>query len=189
MSPYYLLECLVPPGETRLAVGVYPSLDGIDSWSLGARFDRPPTAPIGLQWDPDSDGSKKALYDATIPLLRQDLVDALRAVGVDNLDCYPARIVHPVSGEADDDYLAVNVIGAIMAADLSRSTYADPSGRRRIDMDFDSLAVAAKATRGALLFRLAECTSGLLVHSRVKDGIEAAGGFGLNFVAPEAWIG
>lgn len=189
MSGYRLMECLIPPGETRMSLADYPMVPGVDSWILGSRFVQVPEQPLKLQWDPETEGAKKTYYDATIPLMRVDLVAALRAAGVDNLDCYATQIQHPVSGEVDSEYLAVNVVGSIRAADLSKSTFADPSRRRRIDMDFDRLALAEEACRGALLFRLGECTTGLLVADRVRETLAAKGGFGLHFVAPEDWIG
>jgi hypothetical protein len=187
--PYFMLECMVPFGETRVTIADYPTLDGIDSWIAGSRFAHSPRDPIELQWDVDTDGPRKSFYDATIPLMHTELLDALRGSGVDNLDCYAASVTDIQTGEVERSYWAVNIIGVVRAADLSRSRFSDPSGRMRIDMDFDSLVVAPHAPRGALMFRLAECTTGLLVRSDLKVRLEAAGGFGLTFVEPEAWIG
>lgn len=184
-----MLECLIPLGESALAVTGYPVIEGIDSWTLGAPFATPPAEQIVVRWDPETRGFKKSLYDATIPLMRRELIEALKAAGVDNLECFDARIDSPATGEQDTDYMAVNVVGAVAAADLAQSKFSDFSGRRRIDMDFDALVLRPHAPRGALLFRLAECTSGLVIHSRVKEHLESLGGFGLSFVEPADWIG
>ncbi len=184
-----MLECLIPLGQSALSITGYPVIEGIDSWTLGARFSAPPAEPIVVRWDPDTQGFKKSYYDATIPLMRRELIEALQAAGVDNLECFDARIDTPATGEQDTGYMAVNVIGAVAAADLAQSKFSDYSGRRRIDMDFDSLVLKPQAPRGALLFRLAECTSGLVVHARVKEHLESLGGFGLSFVEPTDWIG
>lgn len=189
MSNYHMLECLIPFGQSALAITGYPVIEGIDSWTLGARFASPPAQPIVVRWDPETRGLRKALYDATIPLMRRELVEAMRGAGVDNLECFDARIEAPDTGEHDDSYVAVNVVGAIAAADLAQSKFSDHSGRRRIDMDFDALTLKPHAPRGALLFRLAECTSGLVIHARVKEHLESLGGFGLSFVEPADWIG
>jgi len=184
-----MLECLVPENQTILDLRGYPVIDGIDSWLLGSPFARPPTEPIRLEWDPDTEGGKKNLYDATIPLMHKGLLDALQSGGIDNLDFYGVEIVHPITGEIEREYSAVNVLGAIQAADLAQSRFSDPSGRRRIDMDFDGLSISTAATRDLLLFRLAECVSGLVVHELIKRHLESMGGFGLSFVNPEDWIG
>jgi hypothetical protein len=189
MNSYSMLECLVPFGETRTAIGTYPEIDGIDSWLSGSRFDRAPAGPIELQWDPETDGPRKSFYDATIPLMRQDLIDILRGAGVDNLDTYPVSVVDVLTGEVDPHYSAVNVIGVVRAADLTRSRFSDPSRRRRIDMDFDSLVVNQHAPRGAMMFRLGECTSGLLVRADLRARLEGLGTLGLTFVEPENWVG
>jgi hypothetical protein len=185
-----MLECLVPPGNTTsLSPHKYPQINGIDSWLLGAHFTHAPAEPIRLEWNPDTDGTKKHLYGATVPLMHKQLLRAVQLLGIDNLDCYSVEIADSVTGEVDRDYVAFNLLGAVQAADLSQSKYADPSGLRRIDMDFDSLSISPAAARGALMFRLAECVSGLVVHECIKRGLEAKGGFGLSFVPPDEWIG
>ncbi len=51
----------------------------------------------------------------------KDLVDALSDAGVDNLETYPVVIKSQLDRPDCDDYLAVNVLGAILAADLEKS--------------------------------------------------------------------
>src|SRR5690606_38768707 len=134
----------------------------------GAPFAHPPAGPIRLCWDPRTRGAKKPLYTSNIPLMHRGLLDAMRSAGIDNIDAYPAEVLDLETQEVDGDYVAFNVLGAVRAADLARSHWADPSQRRRIDMDFDSLAIAPDASRGLLLFRLAECVSGLVVHHALR---------------------
>ena len=188
-SLYHMMECFVPQGQTIKDILDYPLIDGVDSWIAGSRFDPPPPVPIQLSWDPNTRGSKKQFYDATIPLAHRELIAALRGAGVDNLDCYQAAITDSLTGALDEDYLAVNVIGLVRAADLAQSIYSDPSGRGSVDMDFDSLMLSTTAARNLLLFRLAECVTGIVVHDAVKRALELRGGFGLTFVPPEQWIG
>lgn len=188
-SEYSMLECYAPSGGRFTDILEYPLIEGVDSWMLGARFTVPLPDPLRLQWDPQTSGPRKTMYDATIPLLRHELIEALQQAGVDNLDCYPAVIVDSETGEECADYQAVNIIGLVSAADLGRSKFADPSGNRLIDMDFESLAIDADRTFGAKLFRLAECVSGVVIHRSVKEYLESLGGFGLSFVPPANWIG
>ena len=189
MTDYFMLECFVPKGATIVDIRDYPLIDGVESWLMGLRFDATLPEPILLEWDPSTDGLKKKFYDASIPLMTKELVAALRSGGVDNFDCYEVRITDRASGVVDDGYLAVNILGVVAAADLRACAFEDPSGRRLVDMDFDRLQISTTAARGLLLFRLAECVTGLVVHSAVKKHLEAQGGFGLSFVAPQSWIG
>lgn len=188
-GPYHMMECFVPPGKTITDIVDYPLIDGVDSWMSGSRFATALSTPIQLAWDPSTNGVKKHLYDATIPLFHRDLIDALHAAGVDNLDCYPVKITDNTTGAVDETYTAVNVIGLVAAADLAKSKHSDPSGRGRIDMDFDGVCLSKEAPQDLMLFRLAECVSALVVHDSVKRFLETRGGFGLTFVAPERWIG
>lgn len=188
-SPYWMLECYSPTGGDYLDILAYPALDGIDSWLRGSRFAKPPIEPIQLEWDPRSEGPPKALYDAVIPLYRLDLLEALREAGVDNLDCYAVEVSHPETKEITKDYSAVNIIGLISAANLRQSSFSDPSGRGLLDMDFNGLAIDPAKAMNALMFRLAECVSGVVIHNSVKEHLESKGGFGLTFVPPSDWIG
>src|SRR5438552_144031 len=123
LTPYYMLECFAPGGEEFTDILEYPLLSGVESWMTGSRFSRPLPEPIQLQWDPDTRGPQKTLYDVTIPLFRAPLLAALRAAGVDNLDSYRTEIRDPRSGRTSRDYFAVNVIGTVAAADLPNSSY------------------------------------------------------------------
>lgn len=189
MTDYFMLECFAPGGEDVLDILEYPFIDGVDSWLLGARFDVAIPEPIELQWDGATRGVKKSYYNVTIPLMTRELVGALRSSGVDNIDEYAVRIRDATSDRVDESYVAVNVLGAVAAADRAQSTYQDPTGLGRADLDFDRLVLATDATHGLLLFRLAECVTGLVIHSSVRSALEARGGFGLSFIRPEEWIG
>lgn len=189
MSDYFMLECFAPLEGNFTDIREYPLLEGIDSWQTGARFAAAVPEPIRLEWDPETSGPRKTLYGVTIPLFHKKLVEALQESGCDNLDAYRAEIRDTRAGTVTTDFLAVNVIGAIAAADLTQSKYTAHSSRALIDVDFDALVVDPEKTRGALLFRLAECVTGLVVHRKVKEHLETQGGFGLTFLPPEEWIG
>jgi hypothetical protein len=185
---YYLLECYWGHLDTFSDVGVYPDVPGISTWMMGSRFDVPVPEPIRLEWDPESSGPRKHLYKAPIPLFHRELISALRGAGVDNLDCYRAEILDVKDRSVTKDYLAVNVIGVISAADMSLSRYASYSSPPLIDVDFDLLIIDPAKTLGARLFRLAERVSGIVMHREVKEHLESLGGFGLTFIPPSDWV-
>lgn len=186
-----MLECFSPE-EGRVDLEAPPDL-GVESWMTGLPFDLPPAAPIHLHWDPETetDGKRRlSLYDAGPVLMRRDLVAALRECGVDNMETYETVVHSRVDGSECLDYAAVNIIGLVAAADMERSgAHLPEDSDGLIDVDFDGLVIDEAKAAGFLLFRLAECVSGVVVHERVKTHIESRGGFGLSFVPPEEWSG
>jgi len=107
-----------------------------------------------------------------MPLFRDDLLAALRKCGVDNLDVYDAVITDPGAGSVMTNYKAVNIVGAISAADMGRSVATVHGGAPMMDVEFDELVVDAVKARGALMFRLAEAVATVLVHQRIRDYLE-----------------
>ena len=58
-----------------------------------------------------------------------------------------------------------------------------------ISMDFHSLSIDGFKTHEALMFRLAENISAVLVHERVRTIIDSKGINTLTWYEPEAWAG
>lgn len=109
--------------------------------------------------------------EMTIPIMSDRLVEALGRSGIDNLQTFPAAVQSASSPDSWQSYRAVNVVGAIAAADLTRSTYADPSGRGVLLVDFEVLVLDEKKASNTLMFRLAESPGILLVHDKVKESL------------------
>lgn len=108
------------------------------------------------------------MYDA-YPLFREDLVTALRECGVDNLQVFNAIVHDSENGAKYTNYKAVNVVGLMAVADMEKSVATVHQGSALIDVEFDKLVIDEKKARGAFMFRLAEATSTILVHERVRD--------------------
>jgi len=85
--------------------------------------------------------------------MSQKCLDLFEGAGVDNLQTFPAIIKSETDGTVWDNYFAVNVLGLISCADLSKSTYTEimPGSYR-----FRELAIYPEKAKGALLFRLQE---------------------------------
>src|SRR5207248_197168 len=107
------------------------------NWMLGSRFSQPIATPIKITLDADR-GVMLPMFNAGILLFSDELIGALHEGGVDNLDCYDTELLNPLMGELFTNYKAVNIIGVVAAADLSKSTY-QAHGRPMVDVDFDSL--------------------------------------------------
>jgi hypothetical protein len=119
-----------------------------------------------------------------IPLFRQDLLEALKSLGIENLDVYKAVIVDPSTGERFENYSAVNIIGTIAAADMSKSSATVHGGTALMDVEFDQLEVDSSKARGMAMFRLAEAVGTVLVHQRVRDRLLGLGFDDLEFDSP-----
>ena len=60
------------------------------------------------------------------PLFRDDLIEVLRACGVDDLELYPVAIADTDNGRVYTHYKAVNILGVIAAADKQKSKSDSP---------------------------------------------------------------
>ena len=100
---------------------------------------------------------------------RDDLIAALEAFGVNNLDKYPVSITDPDDGRVYTNYKAVNIIGVVSAADMSKSKYELSDGIPLIDVAFDELVLKENEIQNLLMFRLAESLTTILVHESVRN--------------------
>ena len=109
------------------------------------------------------------------PIMSDDLIDALREAGVDNLQTYPAVLKGHYSGVDVTNYKVVNVVGKIAAADMGKSDYIDMGGMGIIAVGFKDLVIDESKTHGALLFRLVESITDIIIHESVKNHLEKCG--------------
>lgn len=184
---WFIMESLVGPGKSGADFLSYSGFHG--SWISGSKMTDLPPDPIELTWDPDTeDGIKMAFYPTSVVLMLKDLISVLREAGVDNLDTYPVVIRSKTNSEVCHDYLAVNIIGSVAAADMEQSEIID-EGDGMVDVMFGSLVIDEDKARGHLLFRLAQSAIAVVVHEDVVKHILSKGGFGLTFVEPENFCG
>lgn len=186
---YYVLDRFGAANPCRW-IGKYPYIDGVD-WKSGARHKMTIPNPLELTLkplNPDASDHSPELpeyFKGKIPLFRLDLIAAFKEAGVDNLDFYDVVLSDPDNGGRHSNYKAVNIIGAISAADMEKSEAVVHANGPLIDVDFDSLTIDEKKTRGALIFRLAESTNAILVHEKLKNHLLAKGFTKLEFLNPK----
>jgi hypothetical protein len=176
---YYrlLVNDFVEPGPYRtrpIAAGKFDDTP----WLVGKLLTpaERPTAPLRFELWAYSDGQTGVaeLLDDIIPLMRNDLVARLKAAGVDNLETFPAVLTDPARPNAViDDYRAVNIVGLVKCADLDASEYDDFAGAGIVTLGFNKLIIDDRKAGGALMFRLAEAVTTVVVHQRVKDALPA----------------
>ncbi len=165
-----------------------PDFEG--NWRLGRPITEPVPQPLVYTLDPDYGGNPKPMYyEKAIPVMRDDVAEALAKAGVDNIQYFDALLKDPASGAEYPNYKAYNIVGLVACADMAASQRMGISNSTMGDVDFASLVIDESKTGGALLFRLAENVSAIVVHEAVKNAIEAAGIPGFVFYGPGGWSG
>lgn len=182
-----MLECWGPRGFDKTTIGGLEDFEE-HSWISGQKFSTEPNTPIVAELEGGPDDVIVPMYTVGLLLLRDDVITAFEQAGIENCDYYPAIIRNPHTAEVLKNYKAVNIIGAVSAANLDESIF-ESHGSPVIDVDFDELKIDETRTRGLKIFRLAECVTGIVIHESVKDKILENGINDLDFVNPKNWIG
>jgi hypothetical protein len=185
-TTYFVMSCEdIEPGTL---IGTFPEIVTMP-WMTGQPVKGKIPEPLEFELDPAYHGALLPFYEGHIPLMRDDLIAALRKAGVDNLQLFKAVLKDPFEKTVHTDYKAFNIIGAIAAADLKKSKTMFPQRARKIDMTFDTLAIDESKIGGPLMFRLAESVNAIMVHAKVKQVIQESGIEGMTFYRPEDWAG
>jgi hypothetical protein len=165
-----------------------PGIEG--NWRLGRPITDAVPVPIVYMLNPRFKGQPKPMYyEKAIPVMRDDVAAALRGAGVDNIQYFDAVLKDPGTGADHRNYRAYNIVGLVACADMVASKRMSTGSGTMGDVDFESLVVDESKTGGALLFRLAENVSAIVVHDKVKEAIEASGIPGFVFYGPGEWSG
>jgi hypothetical protein len=149
------------------------------------KFKQPPEEPIKvyIKEGRENDPWPSFLHQP-LPVMNTKLLETIRSVGVDNIDAYKAEFYYHDESLASSDYWAINLVGKLTVADLSKSTYDNEQQDRTVAMTFETLVVDKKKTHSMLMFRLAENITTILVHERVKIAVEKANISNVQFFKP-----
>lgn len=109
------------------------------------------------------------ILSGAMPIMREDLILALREAGVDNLQLFDVTITDPESGTVYTNYKAVNIVGCIKVTDLKKSVYTQYGNGPLFDVDFDKLVIEDAKGCEQLMFRMAESVNVILLHKKVRD--------------------
>jgi len=127
-------------------------------------------------WEYEEGGNGLAeFYYEAFPLMSDALIAELKKAGATNLQTYPAILKMPEVGLVVSDYKVVNVVGKLAAADMNKSEYIDMGGMGIIAVGFKNLVIDKNKTHNALLFRLAESLTDIVIHESVKEHLETCG--------------
>jgi uncharacterized protein DUF1629 len=165
---YFRLEC-----ELNLASGLPNQENNIGEHFLRGKPADESDLDLPFEFELAVDASKGDLllsdYYSGDNLMSRKLVDAIRACGVDNLQTFPAVITRDDNGEKIENYVVVNIIGLVAAADMGKS-----KSRPLADVKFfEKLAVDPDLAKGHMMFRLAESRLDIIVAENVAKAIEA----------------
>jgi hypothetical protein len=108
-----------------------------------------------------------------MPLFRDDLVEALHEIGVDNLELIATVITCPNTGTTYTNYKAVKIVGRYAVADMQKSIPYE-------DIGFDKLVLDESKLQGLPLMFRSESMN-ILVHRKVKEYLTAKGFDGIEF--------
>jgi hypothetical protein len=166
MTKYYRLDA-----NLNIRAGyMKQQANGWETLLLGEPVDE---SKLVLPWPftlrPDGDEVVLSDYYPGKKLMSSRLVDTIKAAGVDNLQIFPAVITNQKSGEVNRDYVVVNVLGMVAAADQAKS---DSVPLADVQF-FKKLVLDPARTRELLLFRLAESRADLIVAEKVAERIKA----------------
>lgn len=183
---YFVMECEGDYPTTSIEES--PDLDE-PPWMHGGIVSNP-GAILEYTLDGEPGGILKAMYGAPeYPIIRDDLIEALEAAGVDNLQLFDALLTNPEDGVRHTNYKAFNIVGVIAAADPDGSEQMGTSDSEMIDVDFDSLMIDEAKVAGAKFFRLAESVNAIIASDDVRQAVEARGIPGMIFYDPADWSG
>ena len=176
-------------GEHSGQVAEEPDLPG-GTWMKGRRLEIAVPEPLEFRVDEDYSGEPPALSEELgIPILREDLLEALHGAGVDNLEVFRAVVRDPANDCEYGNFLAFNIVGLVSATNWDESKTLDSNDSEAVDVDFASLVIDGAAAGDLKLFRLAEAVNAIVVHESVKDAVESAGIEGVEFYGPGEWMG
>ena len=179
--PYYVMTCEGPFPIKPIA----RTPDADMSWASGEPVAFQAAPPLVYALDDDHDGQPLAMYLGAFPVMRDDLVEALTAAGVDNVQ-YAAAVLE-ARGVRHDNYKAFNIIGRVACADMDASRVAEPQEPETIEVDFERLVLDESKAHGLLMFRLAENSDAVVVSERVRRSIEERKIAGMAFYGPGEW--
>lgn len=190
---YRILKCPIPVtknGENLMNIKNYGFRAGtIWSWTDGLPLEEdehPGDLPIHISVDyfHGYQGEPQELYDSGINIISPRVKAVFDSLGIDNILYFPA-VLHISPLGRDVDYFAFKIIGRVAAAD-AKSHLEGYQGRQPLgDASIYDLTIDSSKAFNFLIFRLAESTTTIVVHEKVKLACEAAGIDTLKFLLPE----
>ena len=139
--------------------------------------------PVKIKLEPGTGAMPEMFMDPFV--ITDELLDAFRDCGVDNIDSYDAIIVDENTGQQWHNYKLCNLIGVVDIFDMDRSEL-HPDSPPEIAVLFEEIVIDSEKAKGHHMFRSSHMSSHIMVSEHVRDHIESKGVFkNLEFIEPE----
>ena len=179
-SKYYVMAAQNPDRMLLYSMGQLPD-DLNDSWPFGQMFTQTPAEPVRVEIREGFENKELLPFFDHPPLVNDAFLQTLRDSGVDNIIAFEAEIHSEDESIVHKGYNAINIVGLIRAAGPGT---AFTGTSQLIDASIDSLEIDPNVATDLLMFRLAENTSTIVVHEKVKIAVEAEGFHSVVFREP-----
>ena len=122
-----------------------------------------------LMLDPSYGSNFPDFFDTTVPVMSSRLLNKLKMLGVVNIDSYPVDLKNMDTGELNQDYHIVNIMGRIDAVDYEQSTFKKIGPVYR----FKSITIDENVIRNydGNLFRLAKGPGFIVVDEYIAKAL------------------
>jgi hypothetical protein len=166
-SDYYAMRQVVTDETAQISCP--PELpSAAEIWWTGSRLPCLIDTPVVYEIDEDDEGELGSYLNESAPLFSIELLDAMKQAGVDNLEILDAELRLRSTGRVMHGYKAVNIVGIVDVADEENSRIESLEG---LGNWVHSFTLDPAKARGALVFRLRQSPSIVVVHRRVRDAI------------------
>lgn len=125
------------------------------------------------------------LFTGGTSLVSQEMVHLLEKAGVKNIQTFPVVLHNPTTEESWNDYVILNILGLVEAADLESSEYdviMEGDEHNLPLLAFNSVCLLRAKLNDLLLFRMAESPATIIIHRKISDLLmsnKPEGGWGI----------
>lgn len=150
-------------------------------WVFGAHIEKP-SQPLVYRIHENIESPLYPLYELPHPLIRRDLLEKLTDFGIDNLQCFPATLYHPQFKEAQDDYVAFNVVGIVATCDMATTIMRNYEFFEFESDEIDGIeSDFSRIPKFLTMARLADRVGRIIVSHELREHIDMEPGSGLAF--------
>jgi hypothetical protein len=192
---YYVWQIDAKLSDRFSYFGNKPAGLQMSRWISGAKIvEKLPTLELVTDEKYPTDLSDLLLIQCELPVVSPRLVDVFEQLSIENIQYFPATIKNHETGDINNKYKVLNVLGAINcldsdSAELARARRTGEIIRlRRYKLLPDRIEAYSSEQAKRLIFRLGEFNWHLIVHKAFKDTCESQGITGCKFTPTEEYV-
>ena len=173
--PYYIFQqkTLGVKGGAAAIDQIPDNMDPLE-WIKGKKMTlTTDQGPLVLNLALESGSFRGAIIDGLLTLYHRKLCKVLTDFGIENIQHYPVILRDQETGQTEDSYFLVNILGLVDCVDMSKSKINWwPSGR---GFNFVSMVIDETKTHGLSIFRLKDNPTKVLISESLKNYLEKKG--------------